>query len=106
MTPTHMPAGAGPATPEKDNARGQAGVIGGQDRTANPNSADGAEAAQRCAKAWATVQARCALAGFRADLIEGDDGQQQLIVTRWALTRSFATPVEVETWLQRVEARG
>jgi hypothetical protein len=53
-------------------------------------------------KAWATVQARCTLAGFTANLIDGDDGRPMLVVSRWALTRSFATPAEAEAWLQRV----
>jgi hypothetical protein len=53
-------------------------------------------------KASATVQARCALAGFKADVIDGDDGRPMLAVSRWALTRSFSTPAEAEAWLRRV----
>lgn len=53
-------------------------------------------------KLWATAQARCALAGFRADLIDGDDGSPMLVVSRWALCRAFGTPGEVEVWLARV----
>ncbi|MCA0241117.1 MAG: hypothetical protein LCI02_09650 [Proteobacteria bacterium] len=55
-------------------------------------------------KAWATVQAQCALAGFKADLIDNDDGCLMLIVSRWALTRSFSLPADVESWLRRVGA--
>lgn len=54
-------------------------------------------------KAWATAQARCALAGFKADVIDGDDGRLLLVVSRWALTRAFLTPAEVEPWLRRVQ---
>jgi hypothetical protein len=56
-------------------------------------------------KAWATAQARCALAGFTANLIEGDDGRPMLVVSRWALTRAFDSLAEVETWLARVGQR-
>lgn len=55
-------------------------------------------------KAWTTIQARCALSGFKADLIDNDDGCLMLIVSRWALTRSFTSPAEAEAWLQRVGA--
>lgn len=55
-------------------------------------------------KAWATVQARCALAGFTPHLIDGDDGRPLLVVSRWALTRSFTSPGDADAWLTRVSA--
>lgn len=58
--------------------------------------------AREAAKTWRTIQAQCLLEGFKADLIEGDDGRPQLIVSRWALCRSFSTPDEAATWLARV----
>lgn len=72
------------------------------------NEVDAAHSAHAGAdrKAWATVQARCALAGFRADLIDGDDGRPLLVVSRWALTRSFEAPSDALAWLQRVTGVG
>ena len=40
-------------------------------------------------KAIDTLKARAALAGAQLLEIEGDDGRPVLILTRWALTRSF-----------------
>ena len=58
--------------------------------------------ARDAAKEWLRVQALCLLAGFKADLIEGDDGRPMLVVSRWALTRAFTDPGDVATWLARV----
>ena len=103
MTTSPMPVGADPTAPANDNARGQAGVIGG-DGTEQSREHTDAAAADQARKAWATVQARCTLVGFKADLIDGDDGRLVLVVSRWALTRTFSTPAEAEAWLQRVGA--
>ncbi|MFT3818297.1 MAG: hypothetical protein QM750_11955 [Rubrivivax sp.] len=59
-------------------------------------------AAPDATKDWRTVQARCLLAGFTANLIDGDDGRPMLVVSRWALTRAFSSPADAESWLQRV----
>lgn len=40
-------------------------------------------------KAIDTLKARAALTGAQLLEIEGDDGRPVLILTRWALTRSF-----------------
>jgi len=56
-------------------------------------------------KAWLRVQAQLLLAGFLAELTEGDDGQPLLIVTRWALTRSFTNIAEAQIWAARVGGR-
>ena len=61
-------------------------------------------AAEADRKAWSTAQAKCLLAGFTAALIDDDGGKPQLIVSRWALTRAFASPAEAEAWLRRVGA--
>lgn len=50
-------------------------------------------------KAWRTAQARAALAGYQAVLL---DGRPLLVVTRWNLTRSFNDHAAFETWLARV----
>lgn len=57
------------------------------------------------AKTFATLQARCALAGVVLVRTEGDDGAPEFVVSRWALTRAFRSLVEVEQWLQRVTGR-
>ena len=56
-------------------------------------------------KRWKTFQARAALCGMAATLIEADDGASQIICSRWALTRSFASFTEAETWLASIERR-
>lgn len=53
-------------------------------------------------KAWATVQARAALAGITATLIDTDDGRPQLICSKWSLTRAFETAAQAGEWLDRV----
>jgi hypothetical protein len=62
------------------------------------NSAAAADAR----KPWLTTQAKCLMAGFHASLIEDDGGAPLLVVSRWALTRSFSSVAEAETWLARV----
>lgn len=44
-----------------------------------------------------TLQARCTL----ADLLDDDDGKLMLVVSRRALTRSFKTVGEAESWFER-----
>ncbi len=53
-------------------------------------------------KRWRTAQARLLLAGYRAELIERDDGRPELIVNRWAWTKSFADVGEAEKFFSRV----
>ena len=53
-------------------------------------------------KAWRTAQARAALAGYQAVLLDGDDGRPLLVVTRWNLTRSFNDLAAFEAWRARV----
>jgi hypothetical protein len=54
-------------------------------------------------KAMATCQARCALLGATLHALPDDAGRTEFIVSRWHLTKSFATLAEVETWLARFE---
>jgi hypothetical protein len=56
-------------------------------------------------KALATCQARAALLGATLHALPDDAGRCEFIVSRWALTKSFATLAEVETWLDRVEGK-
>ncbi|MBP5992241.1 MAG: hypothetical protein KA766_19760 [Piscinibacter sp.] len=52
-------------------------------------------------KPWLTLQARALLVGLRASLLAGDDGRPELVVSRWAMTRSFRDLREAEAWLAR-----
>jgi len=61
----------------------------------DPTSAD-------ARKPWRNLQARFQLAKFGASLIDGDDGRPSLVVSRWALCKSFNYPAEAEAWLKRV----
>jgi hypothetical protein len=54
-------------------------------------------------KPWLNVQARCLLAGFTAALIDDDAGRPVLLVSRWALTRSFSSVADADAWLSRVK---
>lgn len=53
-------------------------------------------------KAFATLQARAALAGVALHRLEDDRGRDVFIVSRWALTRQFDDIAAVEAWLDRV----
>lgn len=54
-------------------------------------------------KTLATCQARAALLGATLHALPDDGGRQEFIVSRWHLTKSFATLAEVEAWLTRFE---
>lgn len=53
-------------------------------------------------KPWRTLQAECLLAGFSANLIESDEGRPLLVVSRWALCKSFDDVAQARAWLARV----
>lgn len=53
-------------------------------------------------KPWRTLQAECLLAGFSANLIDGDNGRPLLVVSRWALCKSFDGVAEARVWLAMV----
>ena len=53
-------------------------------------------------KLFATVQARCALAGVSLHQLENDHGNTVYIVSRWALTRELQDLDAVAFWLDRV----
>ena len=91
----------GPVTPCKsDEAAGGSGFLG-------TGTADGSDCASATArrKPWVTVQAGVLVAGYRADLLEGDDGRPLLIISRWALTRSFTEVTDARAWLALVTGR-
>lgn len=46
-------------------------------------------------KPWKTAQAEALLAGFSAVLTDSDDGRPMIVVSRWALTRSFTDLAEL-----------
>lgn len=58
--------------------------------------------AENLGKRFATLQARCALAGVSLHQLENDRGNVVYIVSRWALTRELADLDAVANWLDRV----
>lgn len=65
-------------------------------------SCDSVSLARSWPRAWLDRQALATLAGFRSDLIEGDNGHPMLAVSRWAMSRLFASTAEFDRWLARV----
>jgi hypothetical protein len=51
-------------------------------------------------RAFATTQARAALAGITLSALQNDAGRTVFIATRWALTREFADLKAVSAWLE------
>lgn len=103
MTPTQMPAGAGPATPESDEALNRANGQGPgeQDRTDSQHSADAADCAQRCGKDFERLRAQLALAGG-FELYALADGT--FLVTRWDRSRPLHDLQAVEAFARQVGA--
>ncbi len=97
MHNTQQAQGAGHVMPTNDKAdAASAGQV--DQENGQLNSAAAADAR----KPWLTTQAKCLMAGFPASLIEDDAGKPLLVVSRWALTRSFSSVGEAEVWLARV----
>jgi hypothetical protein len=97
MNHTQQAHGAGQVMPTNDKAdAANAGQV--EQENGHPNSA----ATTNARKPWLNLQAGCLMAGFPASLIDDDAGQPLLVVSRWALTRSFSSVAEAEAWLARV----
>ena len=58
--------------------------------------------AENLGKQYATLQARCALAGVTLYPLENDHGNTVYIVSRWALTRELTDLNAVSAWLDKV----
>jgi len=56
-------------------------------------------------KAFATLQARAALAGVVLHRLEDDRGREVFVVSRWAMTRQLDSLQEVDAWLTRVTGK-
>jgi hypothetical protein len=56
-------------------------------------------------KAWKTLQASCLLAGCNTSLIDGDDAQRLLIVSRWAHCKGLNNFADAEAWVARMGGR-
>ena len=54
-------------------------------------------------KSLATCQARAALLGATLHALPDDAGRTEFIVSRWHLTKCFATLADVDAWLERFE---
>lgn len=52
-------------------------------------------------KAYASLQARAAIAGFALRRFDGEDGRPVFLVSRWNLTRDLHTLDDVAAWLDR-----
>jgi hypothetical protein len=91
------PWGASVRAPQSATPADGPAVLVDQEKR-HPNSA----ASTDIRKGWLNVQAKCLMAGFPASLIDDDAGKSLLVVSRWALTRSFSSVAEAETWLARV----
>lgn len=59
----------------------------------------------REAKEFAALQARFACAGFALHRVEGDDGSEELIAVRGAVTVRFLSRAEAAAWLAESEAQ-
>ena len=55
-------------------------------------------------KSFATLQARCALAGVALHVGDDDHGAPLFIVSRWGLTRQLDSAEQVEQFLRRFGA--
>ena len=53
-------------------------------------------------KPWQNLQWRYLLAGFGASFIGGDDSKPLLVVSRWALCKTFGDRAQAEVGLKRV----
>jgi hypothetical protein len=98
MTTSSLPARAGLAAPESDNAPWQGRVIEGQTAGQSHEYAE-TGAADQARKADATLIARAALAGV--ELVRLADGTW--IASRWGMLKPL-TDAEVGPWLQRIGA--
>lgn len=90
MTHSHMPAGAGPATPGNDNAPVQ-GRVEGQGTADSRHCADDGAAAQlkeALRKRRETLAAKLARRGY--ELRELDSGAW--LISKWNLTREISGP--------------
>ena len=88
---------SGPQKCESPAATGQT-----QDQSTNKQIIGAVDPAR---KAFASLQARAALAGIALHRINRQDGAEAFLVSRWALSREFDSLEAVEDWLERVGGR-
>jgi hypothetical protein len=53
-------------------------------------------------KAWKNLQASCLLAGHNTSLIDSDDTQPLLMVSRWAHCKGLNNFADAEAWVARM----
>jgi hypothetical protein len=76
---------------------------GGTGQNANLKTDDAiVTPAEYLGKQYATLQARCALAGVSLHRLENDHGKTVFIVSKWALTRELPDLDALSAWLDRV----
>ena len=96
---------AGHAARPSDPGSDEAPELAGTDASGVRDSEHGDPASDpTVGKAFETLRARAALAGFALDAIEADDGARVFVITRWALTRELPGLGDVEAFLTRAWA--
>jgi hypothetical protein len=112
-TPDRGPSAPDPAAPAlKDEAPGGTSAEGfqGQART-NGLDSDGARGGRQSTQAenrdkeFATLAARCALAGHQLTRERLEHDGYRYVVARWGLRREFADLTAVERWVDVVEGK-
>lgn len=90
------------ASPPTNDEAAELGSGGGLTEEQATNARRDSAVASSDRKAWATLQARCALAGgFQLSRVS--DGRY--VVSRWNLSRSMSSLAEVAEFLNRVGGR-
>ena len=92
--PTRLTEGC----PESEAPPGKVALLNNK----NFNSPSTVPTSAAARKPWLNLQARYLLQKFHASLLDGDDGKPLLVVSRWALCKSFTDLAVAEAWLKRV----
>ena len=77
-------------------------MVAAMDREHSAECAAGNAPAHDIDKAFATLQARAALAGVSLSRTKDDQGAPGFIASKWALTKQLSTIGEVESLLDRI----
>lgn len=98
---------APPPDPRKTDALQQlgSGLQGAEEDKGHDEHQHAATAAGATVKRLKTAQALALLAGYGAELTDDDAGRPMLVISRWALTKSFTDATQAEAWLAQVTGR-
>ena len=92
--PTRLTEGS----PESETPPGKVALLDNKDL----DSTSTMPSSTAARKPWLNLQARFLLAKFSACLLDSDDGKPLLVVSRWALCKSFTDLTDAQAWLKRV----